>query len=131
MTSFMPLNRRPAAIVEGKRIALALMLCLVAMLPATAAVPTKPSVRAEVRGDPIALQVQPASVDLNGPRAMQQIVVSGRYADGSVRDLTPFCELSLDADNVVNLGALGFLLPKGNGTTNIVVKAGKQTAKVP
>ena len=97
-------------VVEGKRVAFGLMLFFAAILPVSGAVPTKLPERAEVVGDPLALQVQPNSIELNGPRAMQQIVVSGRYADGSVRDLTPFCQLSIEADKLVSLDALGFLV---------------------
>src|SRR5260370_39371100 len=63
---------------------------------AAAAVPTDPSARAKLVGQPLGLLVQPDSVTLRGARAVQQIVVSGRYADGTVRDLTPFCELTIE-----------------------------------
>ena len=33
---------------------------------------------------------------------MQQIIVTGRYSDGAERDLTPFCVLSADADDIVH-----------------------------
>src|SRR5438445_13545150 len=68
-------------------------------LPATslrAAVPTKPAERAKLIGQPAALIVEPATLTLSGPRATQQLVVTGRYADGSLRDLTPLCDISAD-----------------------------------
>jgi hypothetical protein len=61
---------------------------------------------------------------------MQQVVVTGRYADGSVRDLTPFCELALEGADVAGVSPEGLVLPKKNGSTGLVVKAGGQTARV-
>ena len=46
------------------------------------------------------------------------------------RDLTPFCAIAAEAADVAALGD-GFVTPKKNGTTTLVVKAGGQTAKVP
>lgn len=59
-----------------------------------AAVPADPDKQAAIIGQPTALLVQPETITLAGPRVRQQIIVTGRYADGSVRDLTPFCTLS-------------------------------------
>jgi hypothetical protein len=106
-----------------------LVLCL-STIPAAAAVPTDPAQLTVLIGQPTALLVQPEAITLNGPRSMQQVIVTGRYADGSVRDLTPFCELSIEAADVASLNG-GFLLPKKNGVTNLVVKAGGQTVKAP
>ncbi|HKI38240.1 MAG TPA: DUF1549 domain-containing protein [Gemmataceae bacterium] len=97
---------------------------------ATAAVPTQADKIAPLVGQPTALAVQPETITLAGPRALQQVVVTGKYADGSVRDLTPFCELTAEAADVAALKD-GLVVPKKNGTTNLVVKAGGQTAKVP
>jgi hypothetical protein len=62
---------------------------------------------------------------------MQQIVVSGRYADGSVRDVTPFCEMAIENAAAVELQAGGFLVPLKDGATGLVVKAGGKTARIP
>jgi hypothetical protein len=97
---------------------------------APAAVPTEPAKIAPLVGQPTALVVQPEAITLAGPRAMQQVVVTGKYADGTVRDLTPFCEMTPEAADVATLKG-GLLVPIKNGTTNLVVKAGGQTAKVP
>ncbi len=95
-----------------------------------AAVPTEPAKVAPLVGQPTALAVQPAAITLAGPRALQQVVVTGRYADGTTRDLTPFCELAPEAADVAAIKD-GLLMPKKNGTTSLVVKVGGQTAKVP
>jgi hypothetical protein len=107
--------------------ALALALAATA---APAAVPTDPAKVAPLVGQPTALAVQPETITLTGPRAMQQVVVTGKYADGSLRDLTPFCEMTAEAADVAGLKD-GLVVARKNGTTNLVVKAGGQTAKVP
>jgi hypothetical protein len=62
---------------------------------------------------------------------MQQVVVTGRYADGSIRDLTPFCELTVENNHVAAVSADGLVLPRTPGSTALVVKAAGQTARVP
>ncbi|HKB01591.1 MAG TPA: DUF1549 and DUF1553 domain-containing protein [Gemmataceae bacterium] len=98
-------------------------------LPALAAVPSEPKERAGVIGQPASLDVRPAAVALDGPRAVQQLVVTGKYADGTVRDLTSFATISAPGD-VVDATA-GFLRGRRNGTTQLAVSAGGQTVQVP
>ena len=62
---------------------------------------------------------------------MQQLVVTGKYADGSVRDLTACCTLTAEVADVVRIGENGFLQPIKEGATTLIVKAGAQTARVP
>lgn len=109
------------------RLACASLLAFAATQPATASLPTDPAKRAALVGQPVALSVQPATVTLSGPRAMQQVLVTGTYADGSVRDLTPFAEISTATD-VAALTPDGLLVPRRNGTTALVVKVGGQSA---
>src|SRR5206468_3941059 len=66
-----------------------------------------------------------------GPRARQQLTVTGRYADGSVRDLTAFCELSCEAPDLVAIERGGYLAPRKNGSAALQVKAGNKVVKVP
>jgi hypothetical protein len=113
----------------ARRLALAALLALAATAPA--AVPADPATRANLIGQPTALHVEPAAVTLTGPRALQQMVVTGRYADGTVRDLTPFCDLATEAPGVAAVDATGLLQPRKTGSTVLVVKAGPQTARVP
>src|SRR5262245_1678356 len=113
------------------RSALLLGSILASVNYAGAAVPADPAARAAIISQPTSLVVQPQAVVLAGPRAMQQIVVTGKYGDGSVRDLTPLCDLALESADVADLKATGFLTPKKDGSTALVVKAGNQTARVP
>lgn len=96
---------------------------------AFAAMPSRPDERAALIGKPVAVMVQPATITLSGPRAVQQLVVTGKYADGTVRDLTPFAGLRVEGD--VAAMADGFLTPRKNGTAAVVIEAGGQTVRVP
>jgi hypothetical protein len=108
-------------------------LCLVCCLEsfAAAAPPSRDADRARVVGQPISLTVQPNDLTLTGPRSVGQLVVTGRYADGGVRDLTPFCEFTLEGESVAGVGVAGFVLPRKDGAATLIVKAGGRTARVP
>ncbi len=97
---------------------------------ATAAVPSDAKDRAKVVGQPTALQVLPAAVTLDSPRAVQQMTVTGKYADGTVRDLTPFAAFTSETPDLLDATG-GFVRGKRNGTAQLVVQVGGQTAKVP
>jgi hypothetical protein len=109
---------------------LCLGLVLSAVLPAPAA-PADEGAKAAVIGQPVALSVRPDSIRLSGPWAMQQILVTGRYADGAERDLTSFCAISAEAPDVVTISPGGFLQPRKDGRTALLVQAGPRTARVP
>ena len=56
--------------------------------PLHAAPPLDPADRAAAAGSPATVEVYPTAVTLTGIRDARQLVVTGKYADGSVRDLT-------------------------------------------
>jgi hypothetical protein len=114
----------------GADFVIAAMLIGAAALPCAVAAPTEGD-HASAVGTPVSLVVHPQAIRLAGPRAMQQIIVTGRYADGSERDLTPFCALSADAADVVNLAAGGFLQSAKDGKATLTIQVGGQTARVP
>src|SRR4051794_37566634 len=66
----------------------ALLAALLLAAPASAAPPTDPADRAAVVGRPAAVEVSPQEVALTGGRDARQLVITGKYADGTVRDLT-------------------------------------------
>ena len=72
------------------------LLCATLCAAVHSAPPTKVEEQANLIGKPVSLAVQPAMVELNGPRATQQLVVTGKYADGTVRDLTLLATLRAD-----------------------------------
>ena len=104
-----------------------LILCFTASA-VLAAPPTDSQERAALIGHPTSLLIQPEAVALTGPRSSQQVVVTGRYADGSVRDLTTLCDYACEKADLVNSGG-GYLTPKTNGAGALVVKVGGQTAR--
>ncbi len=104
--------------------------CL-SVLPASAGTPADAAGKAAVIGQPTALQVQPQSIVLTGGHAHQQLVVTGRYAGGTLRDLTGVCELASEAPAIATVDETGFVTPKKNGSTALVVKAGGQNVRVP
>jgi Protein of unknown function (DUF1553)/Protein of unknown function (DUF1549) len=109
----------------------AFALALSFMPPATyAAPPADAAQRAALIGQPTALLVQPETLHLMGPRSRQQVVVTGRYSDGSVRDLTGLCQFKCESD-AASVSADGFLAPLTNGMSSLVVKAGPASVKVP
>jgi hypothetical protein len=99
-------------------------------VPAHAAPPSDPAERAALIGKPTALLVQPETLQLKGPRSRQQLIVTGRYYDASLRDLTGVCEITCESD-IASVGTNGFVTPLKNGTTSLVIKAGAEFVKVP
>ncbi len=108
----------------------ALTAALACVGPVDARVPEDAATRAKLVGQPTGLTIQPAALTFQGPTAVQQIVVTGHYADGSARDLTPFCAWRVEAADLLDLDG-GFVRPRKNGQTTLVVTAGSQTARVP
>ncbi len=126
------------------------LLCASAwLLAATCSAADAPRVdRAEpdtaaVIGQPIALAVQPEAIRLVGPRSMRQLLVTGRYADGSERDLTRLCDLRVEnpALAAVSRGGLITPVPRSeevrtqpapkSGETVLVIEAGGASLRVP
>src|SRR5262249_44842187 len=97
---------------------------------AVAAPPDDPAEVAEVVGQPATLAVEPGSVTLAGPRAMQQVLVAGRYADRPARDLTPFAEFRCQPAGLIEVKG-GFARPRRNGAGQLVAKVGGKEVKAP
>ncbi len=112
------------------RRALAAVFLATSLLTANAAAapPADDEERAAYAGQPEALLVLPEAVTLSGPRARQQLVVSARYADGSVRDLTHACQFAPEGSVVSADG--GYLRPTKNGQGAVVITAGGRTARL-
>ena len=108
----------------------ALLLALVAA-PVSAAPPGDPKGRAEVAGQPAAVEVFPPAVALTGVRDARQVVVTGKYADGTVRDLTGVATARVEPGDVADLQDGLFLRPKKNGTATLVVAAGGKEVRLP
>lgn len=93
--------------------------------------PTAPKERLAAIGKPTSLELEPKAITFSGPRANLQLLVTGRYADGSERDLTPLCEWKSHGPDVVSIAASGLATGQGDGKTTIEVRVGELSAKVP
>jgi hypothetical protein len=117
--------------MTAPRTALLAAFLLAVAAPAPAAPPTDPEERAAVVGQPAAVEVFPASVALSGARDARQLVVTGKYADGTARDLTHFVAARVEPAGVVELQDGLFLRPAKNGTAALVIAAGGKEVRVP
>lgn len=130
MQPALPRTRRTApGLLRGFGLALAAALAAPGAGPA--APPSDPGERKAVIGTPAAVEVLPASVSLTGARDARQLVVTGRYADGSARDLTGVADLRVEPAGVVDLQEGGYLRPVANGTATVVVAANGTAVRVP
>ncbi|QJW94021.1 DUF1549 and DUF1553 domain-containing protein [Frigoriglobus tundricola] len=104
-----------------------------AAAPATgvAAPPSEADERKVVIGQPAGVEVVPQAVTLRGARDARQLVVTGKYADGSARDLTAVVEARVEPAGVVDLQDGLYLRPVKNGTATVVVTANGGVTRVP
>jgi hypothetical protein len=79
---------------------------------------------------PRSLEVWPTKVKLSGPAASQRLVVVGVFADGSRRDLTTSATLVSSTPAVSAIDPAGKIVPKGDGSGRVIVKAGGVEAEV-
>lgn len=95
-----------------------------------AELPNTAEARQSVIGQPVALEVAPAAIVLSGPHSSQQVLVTGKYADGRVRDLTALASYSLKGGAAVSVGPEGFVLPLSDGATTLQVDVGGKQASI-
>jgi Protein of unknown function (DUF1549)/Protein of unknown function (DUF1553) len=70
------------------------------------------------------LEVEPARVNLIGQRAQQQLVVTLREADGSVRDVTRLCQFRIEPNAIAEMGADGLVSARADGRGALQVSLG-------
>src|SRR5437868_7115357 len=80
--------------------------------------PPNGDARAALVGKPTELVVTP-KVTLSGPRDVRQLVVTGKYADGSVRDLTWAADASADKPDLLTVAEGLFLRGAKNGAATL------------
>lgn len=98
--------------------------------PARASTPT--TARPAAPQPPLRLQelsVLPPSVVIDRPQATQRLIVTGRFSDGSVRDLTGKVSLSASEQRVFSVAPGAMVVPKNNGKGSLTarVTAGGRT----
>jgi hypothetical protein len=76
------------------------------------------------------LEVEPAFINLDSARSAQQVVVTGRFLDGSTRDLTRESALLMDG-SVADVSRAGLVTPGQDGDGHLVVRALGQSVTVP
>ena len=82
-------------------------------------------------GQPVGLSVSPPELLLAGRRDERQLLVFGRYGDGSQRDLTHLATVRVRDPEIVAVAARGYVTPKADGRTVLQVRAGGREASVP
>lgn len=92
-------------------------------VPLSAAPPTN-------AGNPVALLVEPQAIMLDGPRASQQVLVTGRYADGSLRDLTRLCQWKVSDANLLDIEPCGLVTGREDGQTQLEIRAAGLSARI-
>lgn len=80
---------------------------------------------------PIALEVFPGVIELDGPRAWQQLLVTGRYADGSLSDLTADCRWLPAKPDILTIDDSGLARGVANGRTQLAVEVAGLSATIP
>ena len=76
------------------------------------------------------LEIVPDHVDLAGRSARQQLVVTLTLADGSLRDVTRLCRISVEPAHLAEASAPGVILPKADGQGLVRVSFGDQSGAV-
>jgi hypothetical protein len=104
---------------------LALLLTL-AGGPAFAALPETVG-----KGDLRSLSVLPDRVALRGAAQVQQLLVTGHFANGGVADLTTQAAWRVVDPRVVRVEPGGLLVAQNNGSTEVMVEVRGLTVKVP
>jgi hypothetical protein len=81
-------------------------------------------------GQPVRVTATPETVTLQGKHAAAQVLVSGHYADGSVRDLTHSVLVRVEPAEVVEVQEGLFLRPRRNGQATLLIQAAQHTLRV-
>ena len=80
-------------------------------------------------GEPTGIIVSPSKIVLNGKRSRQQVIVTGQYANGELRDLTSVAEIVSTAPEVIRIEK-GIVHPQANGAAQLVAKISSKEAKI-
>src|SRR5262249_1996751 len=91
--------------------------CLLALWLVTPAVMAADSV-------PERLSIEPPRTVLDGRRASAQLIATGYYADGAVRDLTYEAIWTSADPSIVAVSAGGRITPRGDGQTEVHARCG-------
>jgi hypothetical protein len=82
-------------------------------------------------GSPASVVAESTGESLVGPWDRRQLLVTGRYADGSVRDLTRVAEWSVEPPEVAAVDAAGRVSPKFEGRAVVTARVADRTLRFP
>lgn len=80
-------------------------------------------------GTPQQITLEPNSFTLRGPRAKQQLIVTGSYSENALRDLTPAVQYTSSNEAVAKV-VDAIVIPTGNGECTITATVGPLTSIV-
>jgi hypothetical protein len=103
-----------AVILDRARTALASIVSLLLLTTTASAGPS---------AAPDRIGVEPASIELTGKGARQQVAVTGFYADGSIRDLTAQARYAVVMPTLASVTASGVVTPGTEGQGRLVIEA--------
>ena len=104
---------------------------VVFVLNAFAEPPLDVAKRGEILGKPETIEVYPTTINLSSKRAFTQVVVTGKYAGGLIRDLTPFSFLSIEQPEFAKIDGASIVMALKNGSTKLKVTTGATTTLIP
>jgi hypothetical protein len=85
---------------------------------ASAGSPVKPESRVELEG----ISVWPEERLITAPNSTHQILVTARFSDGSVRDVTPMARYFSDDEGIASVNGQGVVTALRHGEANIMVR---------
>ena len=76
------------------------------------------------------ISVEPERISFTGPLSRQNLLVTGRYSDGSEADLTSQALCKAVKQGIVRVDRGNTIVPIGNGGVDLIVRAGVQSVKL-
>lgn len=98
---------------------------------ANSAPPSSPQPVTDLVGQPTSVEVTPTAIELQGRRDTVQLLVTGRYPDGSTRDLTRSATWKQDAPQLVAITSTGLVTARQDGRTRLTIQVGDKSVLVP
>ena len=71
---------------------------------------------------PLRLTIEPSEIRLDGARSEAQVIITGYFADGSVRDLSAEAEMRTEGTPVVRIESGGRMVPAADGRSALVAR---------
>jgi len=109
------------------------LACWMLILPALVSAADAPSATSEEDkaniGEPVSITLDPGDFTLLGSRSQQQMIVTGKYASGEVRDLTSLASFTSSAPAIVKIEQ-SVARPVADGTAKITARVSSLEATV-